>query len=813
VLRGPQGTLFGRNASAGLLHIFSKKPSFVFGGYGEATIGNYDARRLAGGITGPITDDIAFRVEGVFFKRDGFYDDNTNDTDVNNRNRWFTRAQLLFEPTDALSIRLIGDYTWRREKCCGAVYVNNDINEDIGLLNDPAQNNIVRVLRDLGQPIEAFDNGWSRDIWVTPGRSYKGTTTDGGLSMQVDYDFGGINLTSITGYRGYKSEQNGDFDFSTVDILYRKDEDPNYRKFKTFSQELRLQGKAFGDRLDWLVGAYYANEDLTLKDSLRFGEDYGQFATCRLITGSPLAGVYSPTSPSCILPAARPGVIAALGGGATGAAVLAAIDRLGAMSDVGGIGDTYKQNSRNWALFTHNIFHVTSKIDLTLGLRYTNERKKLDTEFHNDNLACVQNQAALVPFLASPLAATAGAIIALSCQGNSTAELDGVKLNDKRSEHKFTGTGVLSYKPNDNLLLYASYSRGYKAGGFNLDRSALKAPTFPFGGQAGAQALVGKLQFDPETNDAFEIGGKWTGRGVTFNVAAFRQEFSNFQLNTFDGTVFIVQNINGCTDDLNEADEDTSIATGACDDDNVSYGVVSQGIELEGSWRAMDDLRLNAGFTYASTKYRDNLVGNDNGTPLNPALRRLPGKQVSNAPRVVATGSASWTPPIGGSGLRGLVYVDARYSGGYNTGSDLFPQKRQESYTIVNARLGLRGPQDRWAVEVWAQNLFDKNYQQVAFNSPFQAGATSAPFTDPDYPGGRQLFSTFLAEPRTYGLTLRGRFSAPRAPMAEAAPLPPPPPPPAEATQTCADGTVILASAACPVPPPPPPPAPAPERG
>jgi hypothetical protein len=180
---------------------------------------------------------------------------------------------------------------------------------------------------------------------------------------------------------------------------------------------------------------------------------------------------------------------------------------------------------------------------------------------------------------------------------------------------------------------------------------------------------------------------------------------------------------------------------------------------------------------------------------------------------VVATGSASWTPPIGGSGLRGLVYVDARYSGGYNTGSDLFPQKRQESYTIVNARLGLRGPQDRWAVEVWAQNLFDKNYQQVAFNSPFQAGATSAPFTDPDYPGGRQLFSTFLAEPRTYGLTLRGRFSAPRAPMAEAAPLPPPPPPPAEATQTCADGTVILASAACPVPPPPPPPAPAPERG
>jgi outer membrane receptor protein involved in Fe transport len=815
VLRGPQGTLFGRNASAGLIHIFSKKPSFVLGGYGEATIGNYDFRRLEGGITGPLTDTLAFRLEGVYVTRDGFYDDVNNDTDVNNRNRWFTRGQLLYEPSDALSIRLIGDYTWRREKCCGAVYVNNDINEDIGDLNDPASNNIIRVLRDLGQDIDAFDRGWSRDISVTPGRSYKGTTTDGGLSLQVDYDFGGAKLTSITGYRGYKSEQNGDFDYSTVDILYRKDEDPNYRKFKTFSQELRLQGSAFEDRLDWLVGGYYANEDLTLADSLRFGEDYGQFATCRLVTGSPLAGVYSPASPSCINPMLRPNVIAGLGGGATGATFLDAIDRLGAMSDVGGINDKYKQNSSNFAFFTHNIVHVTSKLDLTLGLRYTHERKKFDAEFGNDNLACIQNQAALAPFLLNPLlGATAGGIIALSCVGNSSAELNGVEIDDKRSEHKFTGTGVLSYKPNDNLLLYASYSRGYKAGGFNLDRSALKAPFLPFAlTPGGAQALVGNLQFDPETNDAYEIGGKWTSRGFTFNAAIFRQQFSNFQLNTFDGTVFLVQNINGCSDDLNEADEDLSGTTGVCDDDDVTYGVVSQGVELEGSWRPMTDLRLNAGFTYASTKYQDDLVGRDDGAPLNPALRRLPGKQVSNAPKFVVTGAAAWTPSIGGSGLRGLVYVDARYSGGYNTGSDLFPQKRQEAYTVVNARLGLRGPDDRWAVEVWAQNLLNKDYQQIAFNSPFQAGATSAPFTDPDYPGGRQIFSTFLAEPRTYGLTLRGRFSAPRRIVEDVAPPPPPPPPPPVATQTCPDGTVILASAACPPPPPPPPPPPEPERG
>jgi outer membrane receptor protein involved in Fe transport len=826
VLRGPQGTLFGRNATAGILNIFSKKPSFVLGGYGEATIGNYNYRRLEAGITGPITSDLAFRLEGVYAKRDGFYHDVNNDTDVNNRNRWFTRGQLLYQPNDALSIRLVGDYTWRREKCCGAVYVNNDINDNIGTLNDPASNNIIRVLTDLGQDPRAFNRGWSRDISVSSGRSYKGTTTDGGLALQVDYDFGGAKLTSITGYRGYKSEQNGDFDFSTVDILYRSDDDPNYRKFKTFTQELRLQGSAFDNHLDWLVGGYYANEDLTLADSLRFGRDYGQFATCRLITGSPLAGVYSPASPSCINPALRPNVSAAFG--PAGPTILAAIDRLGAMSDVGGMGDLYKQNSRNFALFTHNIFHITHKLDLTLGVRYTNERKKLDAEFHNDNLACVQNQAALGSFLANPaLAATAGAIIGLSCQGNNTAELNGVEISDSRKEHKFTGTGVLSYKPNHDLLLYASYSRGYKAGGFNLDRSALKSPIVPFGGQAGAQALVGNLQFDPETVDAFELGGKYSSGPITLNVSLFRQQFSNFQLNTFDGTVFIVQNVNGCSSNLGATDEDQSkfttapnynpgaAASGACDKSDVTYGVVSQGVELEAQYRPMTDLRFNAGLTYGSTKYRGDLVGRDDGTPLNQALRRLPGRQLSNAPKVVGTGSVTWTPAIGGSGLRGLVYVDARYSGSYNTGSDLFPQKRQDAYTIVNARLGLRGPDDRWAVEVWAQNLFNKNYQQVAFNSPFQEGATGAPFTDPAYPGGRQIFSTFLAEPRTYGLTLRGRFSAPPPRMAEVPPPPPPPPPapPPPPTQTCPDGSVILASDACPPPPPPPPPPPAPERG
>ena len=762
VLRGPQGTLFGRNASAGLIHIISRRPNLnEFEGFGALTYGNYDYIRAEGAVSGPIGDSgFGYRVDGVYARRDGFYNDVNNDRDVNDRDRYFVRGQLLWEPTDDISLRLIGDYTRRDESCCAAVYLDRDFNPLIGNLNEPAVplnsttgNNIINVLRDLGTPAIAFNDPFSRDIYVNVGRSYAGETEDMGVSLQADWDLGGATLTSITAFRDYDSDQGGDIDYSPVDILYRDADGNSSRHFRTFSQELRLQGTAFDGMLDWLVGGYFADEDLTVTDNLRFGNQYGRFATCRIVSGSALAALYSPASPGCL--AARPAAF-----GAASPLIYQAFDRLDSINDRGSTLDRYFQNSRNWALFTHNIFHITDELALTIGARYTHERKRLETTFGNDNTACVANQAALVPFLTNAgLQAIAGGLIGLSCQGNSTAELNGVSISDRRTESEWTGTGILSYQPTPDWLFYGSYSRGYKAGGFNLDRSALKSPILPFAlTPGGAQALVGNLQFDPEINNAYELGVKYSRAGITLNAVVFRQEFRNFQLNTFNGTVFIVQTVNGCEDNLLGGDRDLSAATGACDPESVGWGVRSEGVELEAAFRVERDINLTAGVTLADTEYRENLVGNRFGAPLDPALRKLPGDNLSNAPKLVFTGSFAWTPPIGNSGLSGLFYVDTRVTDDYNTGSDLFPQKEQDSYAIVNARVGIRGPGERWSLEAWAQNLFDVDYTQVAFNSPFQAGATAPPFVDPQFPGGRQIFSAFLAEPRTYGLTGRFRF-------------------------------------------------------
>ena len=767
VQRGPQGTLGGRNSSAGLISIYSKKPEFTFGGSGELTYGNYDFMRAASSITGPISEQVAFRVDGVYVKRDGFYLDDTNGRDVNNRDRYFLRGQLLFEPSDDLTVRLIADYTSRKEECCAATYVDRTVNQYIGDLNNlsspltPLQttgNNIINVLRDLGQPMAAFNQGYGRRISVSPNRVFTGETKDYGFSGQIDYNLGGATLTSITAYREYRSGQASDTDYGEVDILYRAPSDDAYRQFHTFTQELRLRGEAFDGKLDWLIGGFYANEKLTVQDNLRFGNQYGRFANCRIVSGGGLAFAYSPASQSCINPALRPTVTGALG--AAGPAIVAGLDRLDTLNDRGSTIDRYFQNGTNWALFTHNIVNITDTINLTLGLRYTSDKKKFNARFGNDNTVCTANQAALAPLLTTAAAATAGAVIGLSCQGNSTAELNGVAIRDQRSEDEFTGTAILSWKPIDDLLLYGSYARGYKAGGFNLDRSALKSPIATFASVGGAQALVRNLQFDPEMVDSYELGAKYSTGPFSLSVSAFRSDFSSFQLNTFNGTVFLVQNVNGC-DNLvggSNADTDLSNATGSCAPGDVSYGVRTQGFELESSLVPARNFRVAAGLTYASTKYRNDLIGTNTGAPLDQALRKLPGDNLSNAPELVATGSMTWTPEIGDSGLSGLFYIDTRMTSDYNTGSDLFPQKEQDGFALFNARVGLRGPDEAWSVELWGQNIFNKAYAQVAFNAPFQAGTTAAPYLDPQYPGGRQIFSHFLAEPRTYGITVRGKF-------------------------------------------------------
>ena len=254
ILRGPQGTLGGRNASAGLISIYTAPPEFGFEAYGAFTYGNFDAIRVEAGLNAPLSDTIAARVDGVYFKRDGFYNDVVNNTDINNRDRYLVRAQMLFEPNEDISFRLVGDYSKKDEACCAATFIQPDfaplarVSPGLDPFARPqpgapaltsTANPIIPVLIGLGQnPASLNQSTFNRNIYVTPGRSYEGETEDYGVSGELSWDFGDMSLTSITAYREYDNSQGSDTDYTQVDILYRSPgSNAGARGFKTFTQD------------------------------------------------------------------------------------------------------------------------------------------------------------------------------------------------------------------------------------------------------------------------------------------------------------------------------------------------------------------------------------------------------------------------------------------------------------------------------------------------------------------------------------------------------------------------------------------------
>lgn len=707
VLRGPQGTLFGRNSTAGLINIITKGPEFgQFSGKGSVTYGNYDHWRVDGALNAPLGESVAVRVDGVWQQRDGFIRNVTpGEPDINDRDRWLVRGQVAFEPTTDLKIRLIGDYSKRDENCCGGVLLgpvrNLTRQPDGSVAQSP--NTLLPLLLVLGSnnPLPS-DGRFVRAQATTPGTTYRSDSKDWGFSGEVNWNLGGASLTSITAYRDYKNKQGQDGDFNALGILDRFNLD---RRFRLFTQELRLQGEAFDGRLDWLVGGYYSNEKLDVSDDIRFGKDFEKYANCTLF-GSVLPGAVLPSNASCVnvpvvqatiaglntLPANDPrraniGLLSALianparpGFGSIAAA-------LGqpnlAINGTGNNGSSFRQDSENYAIFTHNSLDIIRDVlTLTVGARYTKETKDLAAAANFTNTIC--------PLIVnSPFQALA----ALPCAINGSAPSlpagsDGTRFKD----NEVTGTVVLSFKPVESVLLYASASKGYKAGGYNLDYSALDRNCSTTAGsaaqntacatlraqpantQGNGRAEASDLRFESEKVDAYEVGLKWNGPGIDVNLAGFYQKYADYQLNTSNGVNFEVTNVQACKDDLGGGDRDALATTGGCSSDRLRPGVISKGFEIEAFLRPVRYLAVNMGLTYTNASYRNDLVGT-RGRPLSPVLFQLPGNNGSNSSDYAATAGISWTPPIGNTGLTGLVYLDTRLQSDTNTGSDLDIEK------------------------------------------------------------------------------------------------------------------------------------------
>ena len=736
VLKGPQGTLFGKNTSAGVINIITEAPSFTPGFNAEATYGNYNAWGVAGSVTGPITDQIAGRLYVAKRERDGFYDVITGagprqETDDQNQNFWTARGQLLILPSDEVSIRLIADYSKRDEYCCVSTQIRTG----------PTYGAVTAVGGQQTPPATGFGPlPFSRTAYANRGTGQ--TMEDMGFSAEANIDIPSWNatLTSVSSWRNWEGINAMDLDYTTADLLYRVDDGGYGFELDNLTQEFRLAGST--DKLDWLVGVFATRENISRDDSYWYGAGYTPFLSL-LISSQLNAGTGGaiPQSGNIIGCLTRPGTTPTflagclLNGGTSASGPLAPS---GPGFGVGhGVQDHYSQRSDSLALFTNNTWHVTDQFDITLGLRYTQDKKRLlgvQDNLGTNGAACggaLGNVTNLTnAFIGAGLTPAAAAASAQRVAGNiclpwANPFFDNRRISEETDDGELSGTIKAAYRFNDSVMAYGSYARGYKSFGYNLDRV-----------QTGVTPTA-SLLFPSETVDSFELGLKNTlfNRTVLLNLTYFNQKFEDFQLNTFLGTAFVVESI---------------------------PELKSQGVDADFVWfTPIEGLSFNGGVTYTDTKYGDFVAGDLTNPGNFPQLSLLPGARASFAPEWSATGSVSFDRSIGG-GLKAGFNLSAKYSTEYNTGSDLLPYKMQDAFTLLNGRITLGSEDERWALDIWAQNLTDEEYKQVAINAPLQGSA----FQSTVQPNGTyfnpaldtQTYNAFMGQPRTYGATLRVKY-------------------------------------------------------
>ncbi|MEL6568287.1 MAG: TonB-dependent receptor [Pseudomonadota bacterium] len=483
VLRGPQSTLFGKNASVGVVSIITKEPEFETGGMAELTYANNNTIRLVGDVTGPISDNLAFRLAASYNKGDGYAENLTTGEGVNDRNRWAVQGQLLFNPTDDLSFRLIADYDEIDETCCISANV----------VAGPATVGILNVIGDI-----VIEDPFSYEYFATFDPSNE--LTNYGVSLHSEKQFGFADLTSITAYRKGENSTLYDIDQSTADVLNSF----NDGESETFTQEVRLTSTATDAKVDWLVGAYYFDETIDFPGGLDYGADarafYDPFYTA--LSGVPnLLGLVENAF------SITPGLL---------------------RSDATRTLELRGQDNMSWSLFGTADWHITDQLTATVGLGYIYDEKEAYVTQINDDLWSQLNLAVINPALA-PLQTLPQTFPIPNQFEDGKSEDDDVTYNLR-----------LAYDANDNLNLYASYATGFKATAWNLSRDSRPTPeVFQQIVDAGLETpnlRAGGRLAGPETSEVYELGLKAQYDTFSVNLALFEQSVNDFQTNVLTGT-------------------------------------------------------------------------------------------------------------------------------------------------------------------------------------------------------------------------------------------------------------------------------------
>jgi len=697
VLRGPQSTLFGKNASAGVINVVTAPADPMgmdgFSGSASLTAGSFSEVIAKGDITGAISDTVGMSLSGYSNSRDGYFDNLTTGSKINERNRWGVRGELMFIPTPSTSVRLIADFDQLDEKCCG---VANLVNGPTGLAVQAVGGKLI--------PNDPF--AYAQHLDFDPVNDIENS----GISMQVDYDITEtIRLTSITALREMDRFEDADVDFTSAALV---SQNSSQTDIESFTQEIRLSSAA-GEGFDWLVGVFYFDEEVGQKTDLNYGPSFRAYGDLLA------AGGVTATEMALGLPA---GTFFAQGQG---------------------VSETAAQDDKTWSLFAQADIDLGDRAILTLGINYTKVDKnaavnQLNTDlFSGLDLVEVGFGAAFGALTGLPplpaniganpaAAAQASAISMTSCSASNPPPAcnqllglqplqflppfqsypNGVETGET-SDSKTTWTVRLAYDATDSINIYGSVGTGFKATSWNLSRDARPIAADLTALQAANldvnNIFAGTRYAGPEESTVYEFGlkGSW-GRSY-INLALFSQEIEGFQSNIFTGAAFTLANAGKQS---------------------------SNGLELDIMWSATDNLELVFAGTFMDPKYDDFK---------NSAVGDLSGQKPSGIHDTSMSLSGTYYFNLGG--IDGSVRADYLFEDNVQAVDNI-------SATVASREVGsLNGSvrfvfDERYEVSVWGRNLTDDQYLLSAFPSVAQAGSVSG------YPN----------QPRTYGVTFRAFF-------------------------------------------------------
>ena len=661
VLRGPQGILFGKNSIAGAVSQISAKPTDEFEGSVTALYepdhGETDLRMV---LSGPLTDNLSGRLAVMTRELDGYVKNTELGVDEQNEDEQVVRATLRWDVNDSVTATLKSS-----QSTFDVLGRNMEVYQSFG------------HLEALNSVYNSPTAPWSVDTelnYIADNNGHFSNNEVNNSTLTVDWDLEGLTLTSVTGYVDYEFTESCDCDFTGAPVF----DTGRQEEYQQLSQEFRLTSD-LGSNFDYIAGLFFQDTDLTYADQIQLPDP----TVVNTALGLLGAGALQPFAPG------------------------SSTDR------------TFNQEGEVIALFAQGTWSVSEALRLTVGGRYTEEKKDANRQQRHKANATFGGQY-MPAVTADPVSGAYNVLYGIF----AIEAYD--QINGKLDDSSFSPVVTMEWDANPDTMVYATWTKGYKSGGFDARSNGHPDASVNNGLKSGA-AITGSWEFANEEATSVELGSKMSlaDGAAELSVAWYMTDYTDLQVSQFDGTLgFNVTN-------AGEAKV--------------------KGIEADGRWALTDNITLTGSVAYLDFNYEkfpnSQCYFQQEDTD-GDKLCDAGGKRKEFTPELQANLGAAWASEMS-NGLELNASLDVSFMDEYLYAANLDPRSKQDAYSMVNARIALAGSEGAWELALLGRNLTDETVINFGGNTPLGGTLTG---------GAGNSYYAFVNRPRNIALQVNYSF-------------------------------------------------------